>query len=271
MKPYMNGYQGFPGRLMRRFISLFLLFLVITSFTLNVNAVVPELPQQPYAYVMDLAGIITPQAERTLNAYLRRLEELTTAQVVILTIDSLEGEPIEEFSIRLAERWKLGQKGKDNGLLIIIAVKDRKYRFEVGYGLEPVIPDSFAGSLGRRFFVPYFRQGPFSEGIILATKAIAEKIAEAEGVQIEPPTNVRGPSERTHTVKKKIGLFDIIIGFLVFSFLLCLLIRHPELFLLLFIGGGRGGGGWSSGGGGFGGFGGGGGGGFGGGGASGGW
>ncbi|RME62587.1 MAG: TPM domain-containing protein [Nitrospirae bacterium] len=257
---------------MKRFIRPVLLFVVILLLFSTSIAEVPKVPERPYAYVMDLAGIINPQAERRLNEYLRRLEEVTTAQVVILTIESLEGEPIEEFSIRLAERWKLGQKEKDNGVLITIAVKDRKYRFEIGYGLEPVLPDSFVGSLGRTYFVPYFKQGRFSEGILLATKAIAQRIAEAQGAQIEPPADFKGPPERVYTVKKKLGPFEIIFGLLFFSFVVCLFIRHPGLFLLLFIGGGgRGGGGWSSGGGGFGGFGGGGGGGFGGGGASGGW
>ncbi len=233
------------------------------------TAVKPPVPSEPYAYVMDLAGIIEPTVERILNLYLRELEMKTSAQVVILTVDTLEGVPIEEFSIRLVERWKLGQKDKDNGVLITVAVSDRKYRFEIGYGLEPVLPDSFVGSLGRKYFVPYFRKGRFSEGILLATRAIAEKIARAEGVTLEPIKGLKA-QRQAPAVKKKLGLFDLIIGAIFLSFAICLFIRHPWLFLLMFMGGPRSGG-WSSGGGGFGGFGGGGGGGFGGGGASGGW
>ena len=73
--------------------------------------------------------------------------------MVVLSINSLEGEPIEKFSLTTAEKWALGQKGKDNGVLITIAVQDRKYRIEVGYGLEAVLPDSLVGSIGRKCFV----------------------------------------------------------------------------------------------------------------------
>ena len=232
---------------MKRSISLIIIFLAITCGI--VLAEVPPVPDRPYAYVMDLAGIIPPDTERALNNYLRTLEELTTSQVVVLTIQSLEGEPIEEFSIRLVEKWKLGQKDRDNGVLITIAIKDRKYRFEIGYGLEPVLPDSYVGTLGRRFFVPYFRQGRFSEGIVLATRAIAEKIARAEGVQMVPFKGPEGPSVqghplRAHNIKKGLGVLDVVLAVVFFLFALCLFIRHPGLFLLLFIGGRGGGGGF---------------------------
>jgi len=252
---------------MKRFFSLLSILLVITFVAVGF-ASVPSIPESPYAYVIDLAGIIAPDMEALLNSYLRMLQQKTTAQIVILTIESLQGESIEEFSIKVAEQWKLGQKNKDNGVLITIAVKDRKYRFEVGYGLEPVLPDSFVGTLGRKYFVPLFKQGRFSEGIWLATRAIAEKIAQAEGKTLVPPEEL---TNRPIAVKnKKIGLVDILFGGIFLVVAILLFIRHPWLFIFLMMGGGRGGG-WSTGGDGFGGFGGGGGGGFGGGGASGGW
>ncbi len=250
---------------------LFFIFSVL--FTVNTaDAVVPEVPERPYAYVMDLANIITPDVERTLNLYLGELERKTTAQIVILTILSLEGESIEDFSIRLAEKWKIGQKDKDNGVIITVSLRDRKYRFEIGYGLEGILPDGFVGTLGRRYFVPYFRQGKFSEGILRATVAIAERIASSEGVTLSIPEGVRV----VQVQKRKVGALEAVAGVLFFIIAAWLFIRHPRLFLfmLLLSGTGRRGGWYSGGGfggGGFGGFGGGGGGGFGGGGASGGW
>jgi uncharacterized protein len=249
-----------------------LLAVFFVLFTINTaDAVVPEVPERPYAYVMDLADIITPDVERTLNLYLGELERKTTAQIVILTLLSLEGESIEDFSIRLAEKWKVGQKGKDNGVIITVSLRDRKYRFEIGYGLEGALPDSFVGTLGRRYFVPYFRQGKFSEGIMRATIAIAERIANSEGVSLTLPQGVR-----VVHVQKKVGVLEVVGGLLFFIIAAWLFIKHPRLFLfiLLLSGTGRRGGWYSGGGfggGGFGGFGGGGGGGFGGGGASGGW
>jgi len=103
----------------------------------------------PTNYVADYANIVEPQHEQALNTLLRRLEEKTGAQLIVLTVTTTGGVPIEQFSIELAEKWKLGRKGRDNGLLFTIAVADRKYRFEVGYGLEGALPDVFCSRLGR--------------------------------------------------------------------------------------------------------------------------
>lgn len=233
-----------------------------------------DVPEKPPNYVVDLAGIIDDATENRLNGYLQELEQKTTAQLVVLTIPSLEGESIEDFSITLAnDKWKLGQKGKDNGVLFLIAFKDRKYRIEVGYGLEGVLPDSFVGSLGRNLLVPDFRKGEYSKGIYNTTLAVANRIAAAAGVTIEGMPAI---TYQTRPVGKgkPAGILSYIITIVFLGIILLLFIRNPRAFLLFLLfssmGGGRGSWGGGSGGG-FGGFGGGGGGGFGGGGASGGW
>jgi uncharacterized protein len=231
----------------------------------------------PEHYVVDLANIIDDDVEMRLNGYLQELEQKTTAQVVVLTINSLEDESLEEFSIEVAhKRWKLGQKGKDNGVLILIVFKDRKYRIEVGYGLEGILPDSLVGSIGRKFLVPYMKKGDPSTGIYTTTLAIINEIATNEGITI-----VGMPKINKHTYySRRRGNKGIFSGILTFIFIIgaiLLFIKYPRLFLLLLFTSSMGGfrrDGWSGGGGfgsGFGGFGGGGGGGFGGGGASGGW
>ncbi|BCB96732.1 methanol dehydrogenase [Dissulfurispira thermophila] len=235
-------------------------------------AVTPEPPSIPPNYVVDLAGVIRDDTEAQLNSYLRELEQKTTAQVVILTIQSLDGEDIEGFSMRIAEKWKLGQKGKDNGLLITIALKDRKYRFETGYGLEGILPDSLVGSIGRQYFVPYFKKGDYSTGIVRAVEAVVSVIAENHGVEISgmPKIDVRQQTP----INKGRSIFNIAVSIFIFILVVYLFIRHPRLLLLFFLSSSMGGrrSGWSGGGGfGGGGFGGGGGGGFGGGGASGEW
>jgi uncharacterized protein len=254
------------------FIVVCLIFL--SSYFSFAFAATPEPPAVPSDYVVDLAGIIDDAAEARLNGYLRELEQKTTDQMVILTVRSLDGEPIEEFSLKMAEKWKLGRKGKDNGLLMVVALKDRRYRFEVGYGLEGVMPDSLAGSIGRSYLVPYFRKGDYSGGIIAATLAVINTIATREGVEITDMPRV----ERPYGGKAyRIGTGQGIVLFLFLIIAAIFLIKHPGLCLALFLtSGGRGRGGWYGGGGfgggGFGGgFGGGGGGGFGGGGASGDW
>lgn len=283
MRSVIKGRLGLKLRLrIKKLSTLFLSLIFFFAFTfipLSLSfAATPEPPAVPPDHVVDLAGIINDGVEMQLNAYLKELEQKTTTQIVILTIQSLDREDIESFSLRTAEKWKLGQKGKDNGLLITVALKDRKYRFEVGYGLESILPDSLVGSIGRQYIVPYFRKGDYSTGIFNATIVIAQTIASYEGVEITgmPKVTARGNRQEA-TKKREIGFFDAIIIFAVFAVFIFLFIKHPRLLLLLLFSSSMGGrrGGWSGGGGfgggGFGGFGGGGGGGFGGGGASGRW
>jgi len=253
-------------------IAAVIIFLLVVSVALSAG-----IPDRPERYVVDLAGIVNDATENRLNGYLQELEQKTTAQMVVLTILSLEGESIEDFSITIAhDKWKLGQKGKDNGVLFLISMKDRKYRIEVGYGLEGVLPDSLVGSIGRDVLVPYFKKGDYSNGIFATTLAMANKVAADAGVKIEgmPLINYRtlptGKGEPGSPLSMIIGIVFLIIMGILF-------IKNPRAFLLFLLfssmGGRRGswGGGGGFGGGGFGSFGGGGGGGFGGGGASGGW
>ncbi len=253
-------------------ITPLLLILLFFSLSLHALAATPTPPSMPANYVVDLAGIIDPASERGLNNYLRELEDKTTAQLVVLTIKSLDGESIDGFSIETAERWRLGRKDKDNGVLITIALEDRRYRVEVGYGLEGLLPDSFAGSLGRQYLAPYFKKGEYSQGITLTTLAIIGRIAEDAEVEITGMPKVRAQTEQGF---RKPSLGGSIISILFFLVVAYLFIRNPRAFMLFIVlmmmSRGRGGG-WGGGGGfGGGGFGGGGGGGFGGGGASGGW
>ena len=261
-------------------ISTYKRFLIASLFLAALcaslaGASTPEPPAMPHDYVVDLAGVLPQEIQSRLNAYLGELERKTTAQVLVLTVQSLDGQSIEEFSIDTKEKWKLGQKGKDNGVLIVVAVQDRKYRLEIGYGLESILPDSRVGTIGREYLVPYFRKGDFGSGVYAAALAVANTIASQEGVEITGMPALQRPRESGGAGrpfgKLQTAFFAI---FLVVALILC--ITHPRSCLLLLMmsqmGGGRGG--WSGGSGGFGGggsFGGGGGGSGGGGGASGGW
>ncbi len=142
-----------------------------------------DLPR-PSTHVADLAGVIDARVEAELDGWLTELEQKTTAQVIVLTVRTLGGMPIEQFCIEIAQRWQLGQKGKDNGVLICVAVEDRKYRFEIGYGLEGALPDSWCGTVGREYLRPYFRRGDFGGGLREATIAVVRKIAAEYGVEV---------------------------------------------------------------------------------------
>lgn len=259
-----------------KLITILLFLFSFMAFSASAEIAIPD---RPYNHVVDLAGIIDANVEAGLNRYLLELEQKTTAQMVILTIPSLEGESLEDLSISVAhDKWKLGQKGKDNGLLLLVSLQDRKYRFEIGYGIEGIIPDSLAGSIGRQYLVPYFKKGDYSSGITAATLVVINTIADDAGVEIAgmPKLRTRSPYPHGRTERKKPTLLGSIFSILFFIVLIYLFIKHPRLLIFLLmmnmLGGGRRSG-WG-GGGGFGGggsFGGGGGGGFGGGGASGGW
>jgi uncharacterized protein len=233
-----------------------------------------EIPTLPAAPVVDMADIIDNATETKLNRYLKELEAKTGAQMAILTLNSLDGQAIEDLSISIAhDRWRLGQKGKDNGVLMVIALNDRKYRIEIGYGLEGLLPDSLVGSIGRQYLVPYFKKGDYATGIYAAVVVIADEIARDAGVKITGLPAVKR-TRLTHKEKQSTGVLGKIFSFLLFLLMVILFIKNPRLFLAWFFlssMGGRGGH-WGGSGGGFGGGGfGGGGGGFGGGGASGGW
>jgi len=252
----------------------FLATTVLVCIAAAAAAANRPIPAQPQNYVVDLAGIVDDATEAKLNRYLQELEQKTTAQFVILTIESLDGEAIESYALEVAhDKWKLGQAGKDNGLLLLVAVKDRKYRIEVGYGLEAVLPDSFVGTVGRDYLVPYFRKGDYSGGIQAAALALVAKIAKNAGVVISglPEARAAGRKERSGSP------LGTIFSLLIFLIVAALFIRNPRGFLLFWLLSSMGGSrrNWGGGGGGFGGgfgsFGGGGGGGFGGGGASGSW
>ena len=155
--------------------------LFILAATIKVWAV--EGP--PADYIEDRAGIIDASTKAGLSSRLKSLNEKTGIQMVVLTVPSTEGIAIEEYSIERAQKWGIGQKGKDNGILFVVAVNDKKYRIEVGYGLESVMPDSLAGSIGRQYMVPKFRQGDFSGGINDAANAVIGTVAKAYGTEVE--------------------------------------------------------------------------------------
>lgn len=122
--------------------------------------------------VNDLANLIQPSIARQLTSTLAQLEQTDATQVVVLTIPSLEGDSLEDFSIRVVEQWKIGQNDLDNGVLLLVAKNDRKIRIEVGYGLEGKLTDLMAGRIIANVITPQFKLGRFDQGIIDGVSAI---------------------------------------------------------------------------------------------------
>ena len=162
--------------------------------------------------VNDLADMLPPDAESRIEARLERLETERGAQVAVLTIPTLEGEVLEDYSLRVAETWKLGRGEFDDGVLLLIARDDRKMRLEVGYGLEPAITDLASRRILDDVIRPRFRQGDFSGGIVEGVEVVAGLV---EGEDALPPPGAK-PAGRPRGLQRFFG-FLATVGF--FSFL----------------------------------------------------
>ena len=147
-----------------------------------------QVPPKPSAssgiYVQDYAGVISAPARTYLRDLGRQLDQKTTAQLTVVTVKSLNGAPLEEYSLKLLRDWGIGNKEKNNGVLLLISTGDRKSRIEVGYGLEGALTDSLTGQIQDRYMIPYFREGTYEEGIARGYEALALRIAKEYNVQL---------------------------------------------------------------------------------------
>lgn len=241
-----------------------------------------QIPAKPTGYVNDFANVLSQNARNQLTALCAEVDQKAKAQIFVVTVPSLNGQPIEDFSLNLATKWGVGPKQTSSGVLILLAVQDRQYRFEVGYGLEPILPDGKVGGFGREA-VPHLRAGNYDAAMMVMTRRVADVIAQDRGIKLSAGPLPAVRTDRPTGTQSGGILTLLLLGFFIFF-----------LFKMMSGGSGRGGGsgwwigpmigsgmgrgGWGGGGfggggfgGGGGGFGGGGGGSFGGGGASGSW
>src|SRR5512144_1119145 len=162
---HMSRVWREPARLI---VFLGVLFCPLVALALNVPALTGR--------IVDLARVLPAQDADQLAAQLKAHEEKTGNQVAVLILPSLEGESLEEYSHRVATTWKLGQKGTDNGVLLLIALKERKLRIEVGYGLEGTLTDLRSARIIRQEMVPRFKAGDVPGGVRAGTEAILKTI-----------------------------------------------------------------------------------------------
>lgn len=141
-------------------------------------------PGKPTGYVNDFAGMLAPAEKTELENNLTELEKQTGAEVAVVTIKTLGDETIETYAVKLFEEWGIGKKGKDNGLLLLIAQDERKMRIEVGYGLEGDITDAQASWIIRNILTPAFQKGNYGDGIVSATQTIGEIIRKNPNVVV---------------------------------------------------------------------------------------
>ncbi len=148
------------------------LFIFWVGICFAVPALALSIPEKPQSYVNDYSGLLSVEARGRIERTLATFEKETSNQVVVAIFQSLEGGSLEDFAIRLAEKWKPGQKDKDNGVILLIFKEDRAVRIEVGYGLEGALPDAVANQIIYNEIVPAFRSGNFDGGVESAVSAI---------------------------------------------------------------------------------------------------
>jgi uncharacterized protein len=221
---------------------------------------------KPTGYIDDFANVLSSETQTALTNVCQQIDQKAHAQIAVVTIKSLDGSDIESYAVDLYKKWGIGSKATDRGVLILLATDDRKYRLEVGYGLEPILPDGKVGGFGREA-VPYLRSGDYNTAVSLLTERVADTVATDAGIQITG-MSARPPTEYQERPQVNISLGKLIFWGIVLLVVLATPLRKV-LFWWLLLGGGRrgggswgggngwGGGGFGGGGGGFGGFGGG--------------
>lgn len=192
------------------------------------------MPERPTARVNDYAGALSQGDRARLEAQLAAAES-GTRQLVVAIFPSLEGESPEDFSIRLAEKWKIGGKKNDDGVLVTLFIAERKVRIEVGYGLEDRLTDALSSRVIRELMAPRFKQGDYAGGLQVGLEEIDRIVARGE-TRLPPEGGRRGPSDGE-------GLVGGLVLFVLFVVVLFVLSRRR--------GGGGGGGGFTGGGGGW--------------------
>lgn len=171
---------------MKRWLIYFILLL--QCFFAACATAAPQIPPKPTAaagiYVQDYAQVLSAEDKRRLLSIGQELDNKTTAQLAVVTVKTLDGQPIEDYALSILREWGIGSKEKNNGALIVVAVQDRRSRIEVGYGLEGLLTDGLTGRIQDQAMIPYFRKGNYAVGIVNGYAVTASLIAKDAGVQL---------------------------------------------------------------------------------------
>jgi uncharacterized protein len=225
------------------------LFSAVLVWTAILSGAETPIPEAPTQWVTDTANFLSPDTVRTLNDRLRQYEQRTGHQLIVYIAPTTGGVPIEDWAVRAFAKWKVGRKRLDDGLAVFVMPQDRKVRIEVGYGLEPVIPDAIASRVINEVMVPRIQAGKPDAAITEAIDALTGTIDKQPGA-FPAATPPAAPARERSVLE---SLFWKFIGILI----LALIVTHPRLafiFLISILSGGRGyrgGGGFGYGGGGY--------------------
>jgi len=219
-------------------ISLFLVFFYVQPVFAN------DPYPAPQGLINDFANVIPPAYEERMDALAREVLEKAEAALTVVTLQDIGGASIDEYTNKLYEQWGVGKKGEDRGAMILVALKERKVRIEIGYGLEGIIPDGMAGQIRDQAIVPYLKKGEFGPGLFTGLSALSGIIAKDKGIKLAgkpdtPDVRQTGSSRRSRTVY---GILPFLFLFFIFLFLFRSgRVGMGTFLLLMLLGGGRGG------------------------------
>jgi uncharacterized protein len=162
-------------------LALAMVFCAASGSNLSAAEKVEQL--SPQGYLNDFAGVVDAESRQKITALSEELDQKADAQLAVVTIHTLEGDTAQDFANRLFEKWAVGPKGKDRGVMVLLAVDDRQYWTEVGYGLEAILPDGKVGGFGREM-LPLLRQRQYGVALLQIASEIASTIAEDRGVKL---------------------------------------------------------------------------------------
>jgi uncharacterized protein len=171
---------------------------------------------KPQGYVSDFANVVDAGSRSELEQFCAMVEKSTGAQMAIVTLPSLEGDPVEDVANALYRKWGVGRKGADEGVLLLLSIRDRRSRLEVGYGLEPIITDGDAGEI-LRAMRPYLRESQYGPALLEAAREIGARIAQGKGVALQQPAQTRRQARPSAEPRIPVGL--IIGGIILFALL----------------------------------------------------
>lgn len=210
------------------FLSSLLLLLFIITYTVEGINKFPN-PTQ-YKYVNDYVGILNNNELQQIVSIGKELEDKTTAQAIVVIIDSTNGEPIESYANNLFRRWGIGDKNKDNGLLLLVSMNDKKWRIEVGRGLEGAIPDALSNTIMTSLAQPNFASGNYGTGIVESYSTISDYIANEYNTTLEKSLKVQLPNNNyTNQTNKRSKYGGIVGGTFLVLFILDILLNRGRL------------------------------------------
>ena len=178
----------------------------------------PAPDYKPQGFVNDFANVLSQPTRDQLTTLCTEVDQKAHAQIAVVTVPTTNGQPIVDYTFNLATKWGVGPKQSNRGILILFAVNDHKYWTQVGYGLEPILPDGKVGGFGREA-VPILRQGNYDAAVLLMTRRIADVIAQDAGVTLSgvpPPMQHRGQQQRTLSGPATFFLVLFVVGIIYF-------------------------------------------------------